>query len=61
MFKIINGKNGKAIKNAIDGKEITFDTKEDAETFAAGCARRSVMDATAWNSIRRTVFTVVAA
>lgn len=61
MFKVQNTRNGKFVKDAITCQVKTFDSAEAAEHMAACLHRSSILDATAWNSVRRTNYVVVAA
>ena len=58
MFQVINSKTGKAIKNALTTKPMMFETQEHAQKFADSMHRNSVLCATAWNNVRRTVYSV---
>lgn len=61
MFKVINSKTNKAIKDAITCKPMIFETKEQAEKFATSLTRDSVICATAWNRVRKTNYIVLPA
>ena len=61
MFQITNVKTGKAIKDAITCKPKTFESAQDARHFADCMERNSILNATAWNSVRRAKYNVVAA
>ncbi len=56
-YQIINVETGKAIKNAIDRKVMTFETLDHAETFAASMTANSRVDS-ARNGRRMQRFTV---
>ena len=58
-IKVKNTKTGKFVKNAIDGKEVEFTSKEHAQKWADGMTRNSVLSATAFNSIRPCKYIVV--
>jgi hypothetical protein len=59
MYKVKNNRTGKFIKNALTGKPFTFEDKDHAQKWADDSARESVLNATAWNSVRRSTFSVV--
>lgn len=61
MFKIVNVKTGKDVKDAISCKVITFDTFQAAEMFANSLTRDSITGATAWNRVRPTKFVIKSA
>ena len=60
MFKVKNNRTGKFIKDAITGKIMLFD-KETAKYMAKCAERDSVLSATAWNSTRKSTYSVVPA
>ena len=59
MFKIKNCRNGKFIRDAITGKIRAFETAESAQYLADSLRRSSVLDATAWNSVRPSNYEVL--
>jgi hypothetical protein len=61
MNVIKNAKTGKTVKDAISGKQIQFETEQDARTFADSMERNSVLGATAFNSTRPTKYVVAPA
>lgn len=58
MYIVKNAKTGKPVKNAISCKPFLFESKADAEYMASSCERDSVLNATAFNSIRPSKFVV---
>jgi len=58
MFKVQNTKTGQFVKSAIDGKVVLFQSKERAQKWADNMTRNSILNATAWNSIRPVKYTV---
>lgn len=61
MFKVKNDRTGKFIKDAITTQVRIFDTIEHAQSVAAAKMRESVLNATAWNRVRKATYSVVPA
>ncbi len=52
MYTIKNLRTSKIIKDAITGKAMTFESKQQAQKFADSLTLYSVIDATALNRVR---------
>lgn len=61
MFKIKIQGTARFVRDPITTKPHTFETREHAQKWADDLHRDSILNATAWNSIRRTVYIVVEA
>lgn len=59
-FVIKNSKTLKVVKSCITTKPMTFDTEEKARYFADSMERDSVLDKTAFNSVRPSKYQVYA-
>ncbi len=61
MFNVKNTKTGKLAKDPITMHPHSFESVEHAQKFADGMTLDSVLRSTAWNSVRKTTWKVVAA
>jgi len=58
-FAIQNKQTLKIVKDAVSSKPFKFASEEDARHFANGMERDSVLNATAFNSVRPSKYQVI--
>lgn len=61
MFQVQNTRTGRFVGDAITGKTRNFEKLEVAQKWADNMHRNSCLNATAWNSVRPSVYKVVSA
>lgn len=59
MYYVKNTRTGKLLKSVLSGRVLDFSDKAMAEIWAKNLSCDSVLDATAWNSVRPTKYQVI--